>query len=242
MFERFTADARTTVAQAQHHARRLGHSHIGAEHLLLALVSGHSSAAAALREHRLTPQNVEEQILQAPGPGGGGGRRAGLDRDALAAIGIDLDQVSAVVDAAFGKDALRRAALSPATGNRGHLGHSTTRTLGRLFRRWHSRDRSSCGRAGHHVGARARPLATGRYRAAASGPAGHLPFTARAKQVLEDSLRQSTARGDGCIGAEHLALALVSVQDGAIPRMLSGLDISPAALIAAINDRYRQAG
>jgi ATP-dependent Clp protease ATP-binding subunit ClpA len=46
MFERFTGDARTAVVQAQAHARRLGHRHIGCEHLLLAVVSTGGPAAA----------------------------------------------------------------------------------------------------------------------------------------------------------------------------------------------------
>ena len=36
MFERFTDGARQVVVRAQEDARRLGHSYIGSEHLLLA--------------------------------------------------------------------------------------------------------------------------------------------------------------------------------------------------------------
>ena len=50
MFERFTADARKVVADAQQHARRLGHHYIGCEHLLLAVGrAGLVAAAHVLR-------------------------------------------------------------------------------------------------------------------------------------------------------------------------------------------------
>ena len=39
MFERFTQEARTLVALASEHARRLGHRYVGGEHILLAAVT-----------------------------------------------------------------------------------------------------------------------------------------------------------------------------------------------------------
>ena len=39
MFERFTGDARQAVVLAQEWSRKLGHGHIGTEHLLLALLT-----------------------------------------------------------------------------------------------------------------------------------------------------------------------------------------------------------
>ena len=54
MFERFTHDARGAVAQAQEHARRLGHHYIGCEHLLLAVASADAPASAAVTGHSVT--------------------------------------------------------------------------------------------------------------------------------------------------------------------------------------------
>jgi ATP-dependent Clp protease ATP-binding subunit ClpA len=68
-----------------------------------------------------------------------------------------------------------------------------------------------------------------------------MPFTPRAKQSLERSLREAKARHDTYIGVEHLTLALVAMTDGAVPPILSALGASPATLRAAIVDRYRQA-
>lgn len=105
MFERFTGQAREVVVQAQAHARRLDHAYIGCEHLLLSVVGTDSPAGDVLRRLGLTPEAVESAtrgILSE-------GRRPVLDREALAAVGIDLDVVRERVEAAFGPGALTRA-------------------------------------------------------------------------------------------------------------------------------------
>ena len=43
------------------------------------------------------------------------------------------------------------------------------------------------------------------------------------------------------MGVEHLALALLAMNQGAVPPILSALGASPATLRAAVVDRYRQA-
>lgn len=91
MFERFTTDARAVVAAARAHADRLGHRPAGTEHLLLALVDtcpvvGQAldgfDVRAAIARHVDSPVDA--------------------DRDALAALGIDLDRIRAAVDDRFG--------------------------------------------------------------------------------------------------------------------------------------------
>ena len=84
MFERFTGQARTVVIQAQDHARRLGHNYIGCEHLLLAAASTAEPASAVLREHGVTPQAVETQIVRLIGLGQAARRLGSLDRSPLA--------------------------------------------------------------------------------------------------------------------------------------------------------------
>jgi ATP-dependent Clp protease ATP-binding subunit ClpA len=104
VFERFTADARQAVQLAASEARVLGTNRIGAEQLLLALAHGRSgTAAAALRAAgvdaaRLRPLTVA-RTDSAP-----------LDAEALAVLGIDLDQVRRAAEAAFGPGALDRPA------------------------------------------------------------------------------------------------------------------------------------
>jgi ATP-dependent Clp protease ATP-binding subunit ClpA len=220
MFERFTGGARAVVVQAQEHARRLGHNYIGCEHLLLAAASTSEPAGAALREHGVTPEGVEAEIVRLIGLGQAAGLFSALDRDALASIGIDIDAVRAQIEAAFGPDALTRAGPGACRGNR-----PARKSPLALLRR-------SCG-AGHGRGtaAGARP----------AGPGGHIPFTPRAKKSLELSLREARARQESYIGVEHLTLALVGMDAGTVPPILSALGTTQATLRSAILDRYRQA-
>ena len=53
----------------------------------------------------------EEEIVRRVGLGAGAGLFGGLDKDALATIGIDLDAVRARIEASFGPAALARAAI-----------------------------------------------------------------------------------------------------------------------------------
>ncbi len=53
-------------------------------------------------------------------------------------------------------------------------------------------------------------------------PSGHIPFTPRAKKVLELSLRESQQLGHNYIGTEHILLGLIREGDGvARPRCWS---------------------
>jgi ATP-dependent Clp protease ATP-binding subunit ClpA len=71
---------------------------------------------------------------------------------------------------------------------------------------------------------------------------GELPFTRRAKKCLESSLREAQADSRGQLGAEHIALALLAMDDGVPHRILSVIGASAPRLGAEIRDRYRQAG
>ena len=221
MFERFTGDARTAVVQAQAHARRLGHRYIGCEHLLLAAASTGEPAAAALREHGVTPQAVEAEIVRLVGLGQAASLFSALDREALACIGIDLDAVRARIEAAFGPDAFTRPAPDACRGNR------LAWPKGPMARLPPRRRRSGA--------------AAGQGASTGAHSTGHLPFTPRAKKSLEHSLREAKARHDNYLGVEHLTLALVAMNDGAVPPILSALSAPPAILRTAILDRYRQA-
>jgi ATP-dependent Clp protease ATP-binding subunit ClpA len=106
MTRNFTEDANAIVVQAYEHAIRLGHPCLGGEHLLLALAAASRPAGAVLREHGVTPERVEAEIARLSGDGLFGD----LDRDALAAVGVDIDAVRATTEASFGQEALTRAA------------------------------------------------------------------------------------------------------------------------------------
>lgn len=103
MFERFTDHARAVVVDAQSHARRLGHHHIGSEHLLLAIAGSDAEAGEIFRAQGVAPDDVETALRRLLGAG----PIESLDRDALASIGIDVDLVRDSLQAAFGVDAVR---------------------------------------------------------------------------------------------------------------------------------------
>jgi ClpA/ClpB-like protein len=234
MFERFTVEARDVVRLASEHARRLGHRYIGAEHLLLGVVTVGQPASAVLRAHGVTPELVEEEIVRRVGLGAGAGLFAGLDRDALATIGIDLDAVRARIEASFGPQALTSAAQLAHQGRGGHPGPRPSR----IVRNWRGRRRAR--RAIAHLPG-SRPPAAGRYRAPGPAPCGHIPFTPAAKKILELTLREAAAMDDPRIGVEHIALALTTVESGLVPPILAAAGTRAPALRSAILDRYRQA-
>jgi ATP-dependent Clp protease ATP-binding subunit ClpA len=51
-------------------------------------------------------------------------------------------------------------------------------------------------------------------------PPGHIPFTPRAKKVLELSLRESNQLGQGYIGTEHILLGLLREGEGVAAQVL----------------------
>ena len=57
-------------------------------------------------------------------------------------------------------------------------------------------------------------------------PSGHIPFTPRAKKVLELSLRESLQLGHNYIGTEHLLLGLVREGQGVAAQVLIRLGAS----------------
>ncbi|MBV9094676.1 MAG: hypothetical protein JO132_12505 [Streptosporangiaceae bacterium] len=70
MFERFTERARRVVVLAQQEARGFGHSYIGAEHILLALIGERTGIAAqALKSLGIADDVVRQQIAQVVGLG-----------------------------------------------------------------------------------------------------------------------------------------------------------------------------
>lgn len=224
MFERFTAGARQIVVRAQSEARQLDHGFIGCEHLLLALLAGDEPAADVLREHELTPERVRAELIRMMGvpPARPADLLNVLDREALAAIGIDLDVVRSRIEATFGPGALTRATLTPRRNRRRGL-------------------RSRLRRPARN--ARLLPVIGGNGELLDVPPVrrGHIPFTPRAKKAMEISLREALALGDNYIGAQHVALALLGMNSGAVPPILSALGLSAAPLRAAILDRYRMA-
>ena len=108
-----TRDTRTSLARAVGHAGRLTRRRVSGEHLMTVLVSALYArrdprpARAVLHSCGATMEDVAEEIARRAGPGAV--LFGGLDRDALAAIGIDLDAVRARIESSFGPEALTQA-------------------------------------------------------------------------------------------------------------------------------------
>ncbi len=56
---------------------------------------------------------------------------------------------------------------------------------------------------------------------------GHIPFTPRAKHILEYALRQAIARKDRHIGVEHIVLGLLTLKGTVVAELLRRHDIEP---------------
>jgi ATP-dependent Clp protease ATP-binding subunit ClpA len=180
MFERFTEAARQTVVLAQQEARALHSGHIGTEHLLLGLIGqGGTPVADVLDRHGLNRASAVQSIVRFSGG-------AGLDAEALGAVGIDLDAVRARVEETFGPGALD---------------------------------------------------APGRGRGKAVS--GHIPFTPRAKKVLELSLREALALKSPSIGDGHILLGMLREGEGLAMKVLADRGIDTATLREEIRSALR---
>jgi hypothetical protein len=114
MSTRFDTESRIAVAQATDIARELGHREVGPGHLLLGLLANpRGTAYAALWEHGIHLDTARDLVAEhhvdpMPRPDDpsepAGSTGYAEDRDALAAIGIDLDQVREAVRTNLGDD------------------------------------------------------------------------------------------------------------------------------------------
>ncbi|WP_425954950.1 Clp protease N-terminal domain-containing protein [Xylanimonas sp. McL0601] len=103
MFERFSKEARAAVIEAQFVARSVPTRSIDSRHVLVALAEadggpGRSALDAAGVDAAALAQTLRRDLLG-----------AGLDAGALAAVGIDLDEVRRTTDATFGEGSFDRA-------------------------------------------------------------------------------------------------------------------------------------
>src|SRR5207244_2457412 len=104
MFERFATTARQAVVLAQEESDALGHDYIGTEHLLLGLLAAAETRAAGfLAAAGVTRESVLARLRLRAKPSHGR-----VDAEALATIGIDVEEVRRRVEESFGPGALLR--------------------------------------------------------------------------------------------------------------------------------------
>lgn len=113
MFERFTTSAREVVRGAVQHAEDTRADTVGEAELLLALLDRTGSPAAevltALGAHGRRA-SIERSLAEVRRRGG----ITGVDAEALAGLGIDVDEIVARVEEAHGVGALAAAGSTPA--------------------------------------------------------------------------------------------------------------------------------
>ncbi|MEE1209640.1 MAG: Clp protease N-terminal domain-containing protein, partial [Parafannyhessea umbonata] len=73
-------------------------------------------------------------------------------------------------------------------------------------------------------------------------PGGHIPFTPRAKRVLEDAYRETVTRGQTYIATEHLLLGIVAEGDGRAMTALSRMGVSGDAVRNVVNELMESEG
>jgi len=71
---------------------------------------------------------------------------------------------------------------------------------------------------------------------------GHIPFSPRAKKVLELSLREALALRHNYIGTEHILLGLVREGEGLAMLVLTRLGAGPQVIRARVLDALRSTG
>jgi ATP-dependent Clp protease ATP-binding subunit ClpC len=108
VFEKFTNLAKRSITLSQEEAITLGHDFIGTEHILLGLVRVREGLAGEiLGEQGVTADQVRAEtlrLLEAAGVSANGGREA---TEALAAIGIDVEEIRRRADDTFGPGRFR---------------------------------------------------------------------------------------------------------------------------------------
>src|SRR5271156_2904649 len=113
MFERFTDKARKVVFLAKGKATERGDDQIRPVHMLYGLAAADGGAARVLAALGVDPAAVDREL----GRGGGAPRPADVaasgDAEALAAIGIDLDEIKRRIEDSFGPGALERVPPIP---------------------------------------------------------------------------------------------------------------------------------
>jgi ATP-dependent Clp protease ATP-binding subunit ClpA len=119
MFERFTAKARDVVTTAQSVSIRRAAGVIGSEHLLAALYEVPDNLGLVVLEaFSVRPEDVSSELDRIRDGGSDPS-----DAEALASLGIDLDEVRRQVEEAFGPGALDRTRAARDRGRRfdGHV-------------------------------------------------------------------------------------------------------------------------
>jgi ATP-dependent Clp protease ATP-binding subunit ClpC len=90
--------------------------------------------------------------------------------------------------------------------------------------------------------AAARERIAGLVSRGSEAPSGHIPFTPRAKKVLELSLREALDLGHSYIGTEHILLGLIAEGEGVASHVLADLGAPGPQVREKVLELARAAG
>ena len=199
MFERFTDRARRVIVLAQEEARGLNHNYIGTEHLLLGLIhEGEGVAAKALESMDISLDAVRAQVVEIIGEG-----------QAAPSGHIPFTPRAKKVLELSLREALQ-------------LGHNYIGTEHILLGLIHEGE-GVAAKALESMGISLEAVRQEVEEIIGQGtepPVGHIPFTPRAKKVLELSLREGLQMGHKYIGTEFLLLGLIREGEGVAAQVL----------------------
>ncbi|WP_292700180.1 AAA family ATPase [Microbacterium sp. 69-10] len=199
MFERFTDRARRVVVLAQEEAKMLNHNYIGTEHILLGLIhEGEGVAAKALESLGISLDAVREQVQDIIGQG---------QQQPTGHIPF-TPRAKKVLELSL------REALQ--------LGHNYIGTEHILLGLIHEGE-GVAAKALESLGISLDAVREQVQDIIGQGqqqPTGHIPFTPRAKKVLELSLREALQLGHNYIGTEHILLGLIREGEGVAAQVL----------------------
>jgi hypothetical protein len=254
MFPRFDPEARIAVMQATEEARELGHSEVGPDHVLLGLLSNmRGSTFALLTEHGLRLDSAREVVVAQralrdearPSPSatpdadvpGEDSADSDLDedREALRAIGIDLDKVREAVRSTFGDDITEQwGERRDRRGRRGERGRHHHEGGGRGRRGPRSRQFTDRGEFSDSLVAILRDLRRSTLRDAGEERSGD-----RSERRRERGERGERRQRGPALTADRLLLAIARSEDPVAQAVL-GWANDAAALRAAIEERATQ--
>jgi ATP-dependent Clp protease ATP-binding subunit ClpA len=110
MFERFTDRAGKVMALALAKAKERGDDQVRPEHMLYGLAAADGVAARTLTALGVDAAAVERELVRTGAPQD---EATDGDAEALASIGIDLDEIRRRIEDSFGPGALERVPLTP---------------------------------------------------------------------------------------------------------------------------------
>jgi ATP-dependent Clp protease ATP-binding subunit ClpC len=231
MFERFTEKAIKVVMLAQEEARRLGHNFVGTEQILLGLIGESTGEQTAPRDRptprrrRAPPAAAARRAAAAaasaaaaraalsgharlPGAGRAARRSSALRVAAVRHVSDPPNSCCATSNAPAHRTPPRPSPSSPPPPSPAGIAAKVLKSMGVTLKDARVEVEKIIGRGSGFV-------------------AVEIPFTPRAKRVLELSLEEARQLGHNYIGTEHILLGLLREGEGVASRVLETLGADP---------------